>query len=158
MSGSLHGDFPSLACFSFLHVFYFVHLGRKTVLTAQSSVRSQGCRGRRGWASETCFQDHIETGATWAPLREQTVKSPGLGTHSEPGVEECCAARGATWPFGAVSPLETEAGKAPPCPGTPGDEREHACHALCSSEYDYRPQARGKGILSSHPVFLAELR
>lgn len=86
--------------FSFLHSFHFVHLGRKTFLTAskQRVLREAGAAvgGRYGLQKPTC-EDHIDMEATWASLGDRAVDSADRSTGSL-GAGMCCAAPRATQP------------------------------------------------------------
>lgn len=65
--------------FSFLHLFYFVHLERKTSLTASEHriiLEAGAAMGDRDRLKKPTFQDHIETGAPWALLRKWNCQKP----------------------------------------------------------------------------------
>lgn len=82
--------------FSLSHLFYFVHLGRKTFLTEskQRAICEAGAAvGGRDELKKPTFKDHIEAGATWASLRAQNCQQP-RSQDLEPGGQGCAVQLG----------------------------------------------------------------
>lgn len=81
VKGVWRKDFPITSIFfSFLHLFYFVHLGRKALLTASKRGRMRevtAATGGRDGLRKPAFKDHGDAGGHLGSRRRQNHQPPG---------------------------------------------------------------------------------